>query len=102
MTYSNKEKLDAEQVSLVLRRSMSQLLRTHGGGVDLYDIQGHCVRIRFTGTCRSCMSASDELRNEIQETLRRELSDTLIEVRVHTGVSDALIAEAKRILSKHA
>lgn len=97
----NDSRLTPELVRDCIDRGRQYLLSGHQGGVEIHSVQGHCVRIRFTGNCRSCMSASESLVGQIEDYLRKELATPDLELRVYTGVSEALIQEAKKILNKH-
>lgn len=92
--------LTTERVHHVLDECVRGHLSTHGGELDLLSVEGQCVRIRFLGACRSCMASNESLREQIQEALRQALGCPSLELRVQVGVSDELIAEAKKILQR--
>lgn len=97
---NNDTILTFEQVHDVLCRANFEPLHAHGGGIELRSVEGNRVRIRFTGACRSCISRDESLTTQISEYLRQALGVPQLELRVYTGVSDELIAEAKKILHK--
>ncbi len=85
-------------VNRVLRERVSPLLRSHGGDLQLCSISGDLVKVRFTGSCHGCPSASETVERVVQAALREEFQNENIEVRVNNEVSDDLIQQAKRIL----
>lgn len=101
MNIDSEQELTQERVHHVLSKRISSLLAAHGGGIEVHSVSEDCVRIGFTGACRSCMSASESLRAEIEEVLRREFARPNLEVRIHNSVHKDLLAEAKRILCRN-
>lgn len=90
----------ADDVATILHDQVSPLLRSHGGDVTLLRVVGNQVYVRFTGACRCCPAANDTLEHTIRHLLCTHYGDDSIEVILENGVSDDLIAEAKKILQK--
>lgn len=74
------------------------VLQSHNGDIELKGIeQGGIVRLRLLGACASCMGAQQTIRDVIEAAIH-EACPSVTEVRVETGVSDELTAEALRFL----
>jgi Fe-S cluster biogenesis protein NfuA len=48
-------------------------LHEHGGEVEVLGVQHGVVRVRLSGTCSGCTSASETLRHGVEEALREGL-----------------------------
>ncbi len=91
--------LEAE-IKSALNAHVRPMLLSHNGDIELKGIdEGNIVRLRLLGACATCMGAEQTIRDVIISTLR-ELCPTVTEVRVETGVSDELAAEALRFLKE--
>ncbi len=44
-------------------------LESHGGNVELVEITAGIVRLRLTGSCRSCPSSTDTLRQAVEQAI---------------------------------
>lgn len=44
-------------------------LQSHGGNVELAALEGDTVRVRMQGTCGSCASSADTLRQHVEEAI---------------------------------
>lgn len=85
-------------VQAALDARVRPLLHSHDGDIELRGIeQDGIVRLRLLGACASCMGAEQTIR-EIVVAAIRESCPSVSEVRVETGVSDELAAEALRFL----
>ena len=51
------------------------MLRQDGGDIELVDVVGRSVKVRMTGACDGCASASFTLRLGIEKRLRDEIPD---------------------------
>jgi Fe-S cluster biogenesis protein NfuA len=45
------------------------LLKSHGGNVELINLDGGVVRLRLQGSCHGCPSSSATLKNAIEEAI---------------------------------
>jgi Fe-S cluster biogenesis protein NfuA/nitrite reductase/ring-hydroxylating ferredoxin subunit len=50
--------------------SVRPYLGSHGGDVDLLEVDGQTVRLRFAGSCKSCPSASVTLELAVEDAVR--------------------------------
>jgi Fe-S cluster biogenesis protein NfuA/nitrite reductase/ring-hydroxylating ferredoxin subunit len=50
--------------------SVRPYLGSHGGDVDLLEIDGDVVRLRFSGSCKSCPSSSVTLELAVEDAVR--------------------------------
>jgi len=44
-------------------------LKSHGGNVELASIEDGAVHVRLQGTCGSCSSSSETLKNHVEEAI---------------------------------
>lgn len=85
-------------VQAALDGRVRPVLHSHNGDIELKGIErGGIVRLRLIGACASCMGAQQTIR-DVVEAVILEACPSVTEVRVETGVSDELAAEALRIL----
>ncbi len=84
----------------VLEAEVRPLLHAHNGDVELTGIdEDRVVRLRLLGACATCMGAEQTVSDIIVARIR-EACPWVGDVRVETGVSDALVAEALRFLKR--
>jgi Fe-S cluster biogenesis protein NfuA len=89
-----------EEIQVVLDEKVRPLLRAHNGDIELVEIeQGGVVRLRLLGACAACMGAEQTVSDVIVAGIR-ESCPWVSDVRVETGVSEALIQEALRFLKR--
>lgn len=55
-------------------------LHSHGGNVDLIDVDDIRVRLQLQGSCHGCPSSSMTLKNTIEEAILQVAPDLAIEV----------------------
>jgi Fe-S cluster biogenesis protein NfuA len=61
-------------------------LRSHGGNVELLDVQGGVVRLRLQGNCHSCPSSSVTMQQTIEEAIYGRAPEvTAVEVEAAAG-----------------
>ncbi len=94
------QRLNIDEVAIILRDKVSPLLRSHGGDLALSKVSGNEVYVRFAGACRFCPSAYETVEKIVRSLLRDHFGDNDIEVILDNSVSDDLIAQAKKILHK--
>jgi Fe-S cluster biogenesis protein NfuA len=56
------------RVAAALEKSRPYL-RSHGGSVDLASIEDGAVHVRLQGTCGSCSSSSETMKNHVEEAI---------------------------------
>ena len=44
-------------------------LKSHGGNVELASVEDGAVHVRLQGTCGSCSSSSDTMKNHVEEAI---------------------------------
>ncbi|MZG30015.1 MAG: NifU family protein [Nitrospinae bacterium] len=70
-------------VEAVLDSSIRPALANDGGGLEVIEVDGHIVRIRYQGACGGCPSATGGTLRVIENHLRDQLDP---EIKVHTYV----------------
>lgn len=78
---SNDEK--AIIVEAVMDSSIRPALANDGGGLEVIEVDGHIVRIRYQGACGGCPSSTGGTLRVIENHLRAQLDP---EIKVHTYV----------------
>lgn len=91
--------LTEKNIQSVLDEKVRPILKSHNGGIDLIGIEGNVVRLRLAGACAACMGAEQTIRDVIVAAVR-EAFPSVNDVRVETGVSDEMVAEALRFLKR--
>ncbi|HMO16063.1 MAG TPA: NifU family protein [Pirellulaceae bacterium] len=59
-------------------------LESHGGNVELLDVQNKVVYVRLIGNCHGCSMSQVTLKNTVEETLRQQIPD-IVAVDVVAG-----------------
>lgn len=75
----NKMDVD-EQVELIhhaLEAEVMPLLRSHGGGLEILDIDDYNVIVKYYGTCHGCPLSSTGTLDFIQFTLQSEIDENI-------------------------
>ena len=68
-------------VEAVLDSSVRPALANDGGGLEVIEVDGHIVRIRYQGACGGCPSSTGGTLRVIENHLRAQLDP---EIKVHT------------------
>ena len=71
------EKIKA--IEKVLEEKVNPLLKKDGGWIELVDVQGFAVKLRFLGLCSGCGSAAITLKTVVEKALKENI-DKEIEV----------------------
>lgn len=58
-------------------REIRPILRRDGGDLELHDVDGDCVFVKFQGACVSCPVSSVTLKDVVETQLREALSDDI-------------------------
>ena len=77
-TLSNVEK--AEVIDAVLEESVRPALAKDGGGLNVLDVEGNIVRIRYQGACGGCPSSQTGTLRAIQNILNGTLKQEFVVV----------------------
>jgi NifU-like protein len=63
------------RVEEALQTSVFPLLAAHGGGIEIMDIHGNDVSIRYSGACHGCALASTGTLQFIEQTLQAQVDE---------------------------
>ena len=74
MTVVEKVKM----VEKVLAEDVNPKLKLDGGWIELVDLEGDKVKVRFLGMCSSCPSSSATLKNIVEKELKEKIDQALI------------------------
>jgi Fe-S cluster biogenesis protein NfuA len=89
-----------KDIQAVLDAEVRPLLHAHNGDIELTRIdEDRVVRLRLLGACATCMGAEQTVNDLIVASIR-QACPSVADVRVETGVSHELIAEALRFLKR--
>lgn len=66
-------------IEKVLEEKVNPLLKKDGGWIELVDVQGFAVKLRFLGMCSGCGSAAITLKTVVEKALKEDI-DNEIEV----------------------
>ncbi len=75
----NKLEID-KQIELIqkaLEADVTPLLMSHGGGLEILDIEGWEVVIRYYGTCHGCPLASSGTLDFIEYALQSQIDEQI-------------------------
>ncbi|HEU0077509.1 MAG TPA: NifU family protein [Longimicrobiaceae bacterium] len=65
----------AERVQAVFEELVNPRIASHGGAVELVDVEDSNVYIRMSGGCQGCSASAATLRMGIERTLREEIPE---------------------------
>jgi NifU-like protein len=68
-----------KMIEKVLAEEVNPKLKADGGWMELVDVQGQKVKLRFLGMCHGCPSSSATLKNVVEKELREKI-DPAIEI----------------------
>ena len=92
----------AVQVECVLDEVVRPWLAQHAGNIRVEDIDENGVlQVRLSGRCSGCPTADLEVTTFVADELRARLPQ-IRDVVLISGVSDALMAQARNLLALHA
>jgi NifU-like protein len=74
MTQLQKIRLIEETID----REIRPILRRDGGDLELHDVDGNQVYVKFTGACVGCAVSSVTLKDVVEAQLREAVSDDLV------------------------
>lgn len=69
-----------QQVELIhhaLEDDVMPMLRSHGGGLEILDINGYEVIVKYYGTCHGCPLSSSGTLDFIEYTLQAEVDENI-------------------------
>ena len=74
MTVVEKVKM----VEKVLAEEINPKLKMDGGWIELVDLDGDKVKVRFLGMCSGCPSSAQTLKNVVEKELKEKIDQALI------------------------
>ena len=89
--------LSIEAIEQVLDEKVRPQLALHGGDLQVMELNESVLKVRMLGQCSGCPSAQLTMESLVNTQLK-EAFPQLSEVSLVTGVSDALLEEARRML----
>lgn len=95
-----EEKSVIKEIEKVLEEKVRPSLLAHEGNVQIVDYSGDVLKIRLTGQCSGCPSASLTTEELIKDTVMKEVPEVKDVVLVNE-VSPELIDFAKKLLGRH-
>ena len=87
-----------EQVADIFETRINPMVASHGGRVDLVDVQDGVVLLRLGGGCQGCGMANVTLRQGIESTLRQMVPEVqgIMDVTDHAAGTDPYFAQSKK------
>ena len=87
-----------EQVADIFETRINPMVASHGGRVDLVDVQDGVVLLRLGGGCQGCGMANVTLRQGIESTLRQMVPQVqgIMDVTDHAAGTDPYFAQSKK------
>lgn len=86
-----------EEIEAVLDEHVRPLLRTHGGDMEIVDVEDGVVRFKLKGKCAGCPAADLTTEELIQTSLIEHLPQIKQAILVQ-DISEDLLNEARAIL----
>ncbi|MUL80312.1 MULTISPECIES: NifU family protein [unclassified Mycolicibacterium] len=74
-------------------------LGSHGGDVDLIEVDGPVVRLRFTGSCKSCPSSAATLELTIEDAIRAAAPE-ISSIDVVTDIPEPNLIPVQSLLAR--
>ena len=88
-----------ERIIEILDEAINPVLDQHLGGAELSSFSEGIAWIRFTGSCKNCLSAEDTLNGIVKGTLMTMIPE-IVDVMIDDGVSKELLDFARSLLGK--
>ena len=87
-----------DKVAMIFDTRINPMVASHGGHVDLIDVQDSVVMLRLQGGCQGCGMAAVTLRQGIETTLRQMAPDVkaIVDVTDHASGANPYYAPASR------
>jgi NifU-like protein len=67
-----------KMIEKVLSEDVNPKLKADGGWIELVDIEGQKVKLRFLGMCHGCPSSSATLKNVVEKELKERIDPEII------------------------
>ena len=88
-----------EKIQEVLEEKVNPILAGHFGGAHLVSFDNNVAKVRLSGACATCPSAQFTVEG-IVKGIVMDNCDGVDDVVLDTSVSDELLEEAKKIMSR--
>lgn len=87
-----------DRVAEIFRTRINPMVASHGGRVDLVDVQDSVVMLRLAGGCQGCGMADVTLRQGIEQTLRQSVPEVrgIVDITDHASGENPYFASAKK------
>jgi len=88
------------KVQRIIDQRIRPLLQAHEGDIELHHVAPEgVVRIKLAGACSACPGAQYTLTEIVKQEIKENCPE-IKEVIALSGVSDTLLAEARRLLHR--
>ena len=67
-----------KMIEKVLSEDVNPKLKADGGWIELVDVQGQKVKLRFLGMCHGCPSSASTLTNVVEKELKEKIDPEII------------------------
>ena len=67
-----------KMIEKVLSEDVNPKLKADGGWIELVDIEGQKVKLRFLGMCHGCPSSASTLKNVVEKELKERIDPEII------------------------
>lgn len=86
------------RVAQVFESRVNPMVASHGGRVDLIDVQDATVLLRMAGGCQGCGMADVTLRQGIEQILRQTVPEVrgIVDVTDHSSGANPYFASSKK------
>jgi Fe-S cluster biogenesis protein NfuA len=88
-----------QKIEEFLELQVRPFLKTHNGDIIIHSFEDGVLKVRMLGGCANCPSAVSEIEQMVAESITNSVSGVR-SVIVVTGVSDALLEEARALLRR--
>jgi Fe-S cluster biogenesis protein NfuA len=89
-----------EKIEKTIATKIRPILNSHGGDIELVEVNGKDVRVRLMGACSSCPLAQKTMEDIVETAFRQELGSDVGKISLWNSVSQELIDLARNILKK--
>ena len=64
-----------ERIKKIIEEKVAPALQMDGGGIELVGVEGNIVKVRLTGACNGCPSATMTLQMGVERILKAEIPE---------------------------
>ena len=64
-----------EKIKKIIEEKVAPALQMDGGGIELVGVEGNIVKVRLTGACNGCPSATMTLQMGVERILKAEIPE---------------------------